>query len=210
MFSCQIDESAVTYLMVLCDVLVMFQVEQKAIAFQDISPSSKAVPARTDYVIFNQKSSFAESDLLAKWIRDCARRQIHLFVVDQSSFIVVPYVPEISNRKKQKPNDDSSTEVPSFESCDSICGVTISDNQLPVVVFDTQTVGPLDLKYSFFFAGSIVNKCLSVSVVSMLSSTQLEVDFQSFLAADATRKTVKEEPFFAGFYLSDSDFSDDF
>ena len=210
MFSCQIDESAVTYLMVLCDVLVMFQVEQKAIAFQDISPSSKAVPARTDYVIFNQKSSFAASDSLAKWIRDCARKRIHLFVVDQSSFIVVPYVPEISNRKKQKPNDDSSTEVPSFESCDSICGVTISDNQLPVVVFDTQTVGPLDLKYSFFFAGSIVNKCLSVSVVSMLSSTLLEVDFQSFLAADATRKTVKEEPFFAGFYLSDSDFSDDF
>lgn len=193
--------------MVLCDLLCIVNVQQGCIAANDLSliPSIKSP---NEFVIFNEMSSSAVQGLISKCHRQCCRVNTDLFVVNASADSVVPYVPPNSRRKKAKTND-VDPESPSFERLKPICQVAISVDLLQVIQFDTQLVS-VEFDSSFFFVGSILsahNKSLSVSFVSKLSSKQLQESFQEFMVTGD--KFFEKEPFFAGFYLSKSDCSDE-
>jgi hypothetical protein len=63
---------------------------------------------------------------------------------------------------------------------------------------------------SFYFAGSTLSeriKSLSVSLVSKMTSKKLQEHFQQFMQAGESSKSFEKEPFFAGFYLLNTDYS---
>jgi hypothetical protein len=197
--------------MVLCDLLCIVNVQQGCIAANDLS-SISSFNSPNEFVIFNERSSSAVEGLISRCHRQCCRMNtdppVPLFVVNASADRVVPYVPPNSRRKKAKTND-VDPESPSFERLKPICKVAISVDLLQVIQFDMQLVS-VDFDSSFFFVGSILsphNKSLSVSFVSKLSSKQLQQSFQEFMVTG--EKFFEKEPFFAGFYLLDSDFSDE-
>ena len=161
---------------------------------------------KSGFAIYNSSSSDASAQVRLQLVRDCNRA--HITVCCWNEGLLVPMVEETSRRKLGK-KAQYSTVSPSFPSIRSM--VTAARTTLPAIVFNFAPIArrsALNFEASCLFAGSRIDGRLIARFVHDLDASNALESFTDFISAQqSVRIFDHSEPYFAGFFLHESQFS---
>ena len=156
--------------------------------------------------IYNSSCSEACAAVSSRFIRECNRvgNEVGCWNGGQFGSMVVE---SRGNKKKQKPSSPLSLSLPSIRSM-----ATAASTTLPAIIFNFRPIGRRSVpkfEASCLFAGSLIDGRL---MASFMQGLDLKADAcQSFAAFIEAEQTVgifdADEPYFAGFFLHESQFS---
>ena len=161
---------------------------------------------KSGFAIYNSSSSDASAQARLQLVRDCNRA--HITVCCWNEGLLVPMVEEPSRRKVGK-KAQYSTVSPSFPSIRSM--VTAARTTLPEIVFNFAPIArrsALNFEASCLFAGSRIDGRLIARFVHGLDASNALESFTQFISAQQSVSIFDHsEPYFAGFFLHESQFS---
>ena len=197
----QISLDGLAFIMGLCDVFAIVKTKGQAVFCNSVEKVRAFLVEGVEYCILNNTTSVAQV------YRQCCRIQCPLFLFDGTCEFL-RYIPEPSRKHK----NEAST-ILTLESFDHICDISIQSNQLPIIIFNMESLESRDKKIirfgqSFLFIGSldVSSQLLVVQFMSTLNVNDIEQSFQNFTDDQATVNICESEPYFAGFFLHAFDY----
>ena len=156
------------------------------------------------FAIYNSSSSEANGGVMANVIREC-NRQLNDVCCWEEGHLVQMMVASRKN-KKAKPSTPVSVCLPSIQSM-----ATVTTTTLPAIVFNCMPIDRRSVpnfEASCLFVGSRIDGRLIARFMHGLDVSNALQSFTDFISAEGSASIFDdEEPYFAGFFLHESQFS---
>ncbi len=157
------------------------------------------------FAIYNSSSSEANRGVMANVIRECNRQRNDVCCWEEGHFVQM-MVDSRTTIKKAKPSTPVSVCLPSIQSM-----ATAATTTLPAIVFNCMPIGRRSVpnfEASCLFVGSRIDGRLIARFMHGLDVSNALQSFTDFISAEESVSIFDdEEPYFAGFFLHESQFS---
>lgn len=197
-------------LMNLCNFLlcVVSQVNQKAVCCSTEVEARTLLKMKSVIAIYNSSSSEASDRVRLLLIRECNRSPQDCIMCCWDGGNLVPISSESTSRKAKRARTSTplSLPQPSIRSMETTATTT-----LPLILFHIPPIGRRfvpNFEASCLFAGSRIDGRLMTRFIQGLDISNARQSFTEFISAEESSRIFNgDEPFFAGFFLHESQFS---
>jgi hypothetical protein len=204
----QIGSHSLCFIMKLCNFLLCFVSLENGNAIHCGTEAEAKILLKIQslFVIYNSSSSEASEAVRTRVIRECGRHSLDVCCWDEGH--LVQRMVDLTSRKKKlaKKAKPSSPSLPSIQSM-----ATAVTTKLPVIAFNCVPKGRRsapNFESSCLFVGSRIDGRLIVRFMHGLDVSNALSSFTDFVSAEESESIFDDpEPYFAGFFLHESQFS---